>query len=119
MVFHRQPSTANLGVVDRLAAMILPVMLAYSVPADAQPTYQELTPEELGLLERQATGWLLELEERQRPLARALTAAEKAAFAGYFSAELLDRARLREVAGIDNPDFYRKFFSERGNSMFW
>ncbi|MFQ5351069.1 MAG: hypothetical protein ACE5EG_11550 [Thermoanaerobaculia bacterium] len=97
--------------------MILPVMLLGLAPSDDPDVYGYLTPEELARLERQAARWLLELEERQRPLARPLTAAEKAALAGHFTAELLDRARLREVDGIDNPEFYAEFFSGRGKPL--
>lgn len=94
--------------------MILPAMLAGVVgPAAAE----ELTPEELSQLEVQATRWLLDLEERQRPLARPLADWEKAALAGFFTADLLERARLREVAEIDNPEFYRTFFTERGRPL--
>ncbi len=87
-------------------------MLAHTGPAGAQGAYEELVPEDLVRLERQASRWLLELEEQQRPLARPLTEAEKDAFAGHFAAELLERARLREVAGIDNPEFYKTFFAD-------
>lgn len=97
--------------------MILPVILIGAVPCAAQGVYGELSPEELSLLERQATRWVLELEESQRPLARPLTESEKTAFGRHFTAELLDRARLREVEGIENPEFYEKFFAERGNPL--
>ena len=104
-------------MVTRIAATILPVMLLFSFEAAGGGTYGGLTSKDLARLERQATRWVLEMEESQRPLARPLTRAEKAAFTGFFSADLLERARLREVAGIDNPDFYREFFEERGQPL--
>jgi hypothetical protein len=92
-------------------------MLLYSLTADAQRAAEELGPADLARLERQATRWVLELEERQRPLARPLTETEKIAFAGYFSAELLSRARLREVASIENPQFYVELFAGLGQPL--
>ncbi len=92
-------------------------MLFGSAPSGAEEIYGELTPGQLARLERQATLWLLGLEDRQRPLARPLTELEKTALDGYFTAALLDRARLREVDGIDNPDFYTAFFSELGKPL--
>lgn len=115
--FPKQPPAANLDAVKRVAAMILPVILLSSLPSTAQVVYGELTPEELARLERQATRWVLELEDSQRPLARPLTESEKAAMEGFFTADLLARARLREVVGIDNPDFYSEFFAERGKPL--
>ena len=103
--------------MKRLAATILPVILIGTLPSGAQGVYRELTPAELNRLERHATRWVLELEALQRPLARPLTGSEKAALDGYFTADLLDRARLRKVAGIDNPDFYRAFFAKRGEPL--
>ena len=97
--------------------MILPVMLSWSAPSKGEDAYGDLTVEDLARLERQATRWVQELEEQQRPLARPLTPAEKAAFEGFFSPELLERARLREVEVIDNPDFYAQFFSSQGKPL--
>ena len=97
--------------------MILPVMLSGAAPSGGEDLYGELAAEDLGRLEREATRWILDLEERNRPRARPLTETEKAALGGHFSAELLERARLREVAGIDNPHFYTAFFSERGKPL--
>ncbi len=85
--------------------------------AAEEPTPHVLTADDLSLLEAQATRWLLDLEERQRPLARPLAEWEKTALAGHFRAELLDRARLREVDVIDNPEFYTTFFAERGRPL--
>ena len=97
--------------------MILPAMLSCAPSSAGVGAYGELTPEDLARLERQATRWVLELEEEQRPLARPLTDDEKRALTGFFSAELLDRARLREVAVIRNPGFYTAFFSDRGKPL--
>lgn len=97
--------------------MILPVMLAGAVGSGGRAAAEELTPEELSQLEVRATRWLQDLEERQRPLARPLADWEKAALAGFFTSELLERARVHEVAEIDNPEFYTTFFSERGRPL--
>ena len=97
--------------------MILPVMLSGTPAPGADDLQGELSAEDLGRLERQATRWVLELEERHRRLARPLTTAEKAALGGHFGADLLERARLREVAGIDNPGFYTALFAERGKPL--
>lgn len=97
--------------------MILSAMALLSPPARAGGSYEELTRDELAGLARQAAGWMMELEDRQRPLARELTEVEKAAFGGFFSARLLERARLREVGRIDNPEFYEEFFSRRGEPL--
>lgn len=94
--------------------MILPAILSCSAPAGGEGGYVELTAGDLAQLELEATRWILALEDEQRPLARPLTGGEKAALEGFFTAELLGRARLREVAGIDNPDFYTDFFISRG-----
>ena len=91
--------------------------LLSTVPAAGGEAYDELGPAELARLERLATRWVLELEERERPLARPLSGAEKSALAGHFTSELLDRARLREVAGIANPGFYEEFFASRGMAL--
>jgi hypothetical protein len=92
-------------------------MLLSSALTGAESVYGELTPAELARLERQATRWVLDLEDSQRPVARPLTESEQAALDGYFTAALLDRARLREVAAIDNPEFYTVFFSELGKPL--
>ena len=92
-------------------------MLLFSLEAAAGGAYDELTAQDLARLERQATAWVLEMEARHRPAARPLTRAEKDAFAGFFGAELLERARLREVSGIENPGFYQRFFVDRGKPL--
>ena len=89
-------------------------MLLLAAPAGAGGGYGRLSGEDLARLERLATRWIVALETSERPRARPLSGAEKAAFAGHFTAELLDRTRLREVDGIDNPDFYTAFFGEHG-----
>ena len=97
--------------------MILAVLLSASDPGRAGGLYGDLAPRELAWLESRATRWVGELEERHRPQARPLSDPERAALAGHFTVELLDRARLREVARIDNPAFYTEFFSERGKPL--
>ena len=97
--------------------MILPVLLSLPGPGCAVQSYDELTGEELAWLAGRATRWILELEEKQRPLARPLSAAEKAAFGGHFGAELLDRARVRYLDRIENPGFYTSFFAARGQPL--
>ena len=100
-----------------MALIILPAMLSCSSPSNGGTVYGELTAGELDRLQRHATSWVLDLEAEQRPLARPLTEAERAALAGFFSAGLLERARLREVEVIRNPDFYAAFFVERGKPL--
>lgn len=72
------------------------------------------TPDELmdpAFLVGEALAWLNELEARHRPAGRALTAAERHAFAGYFAPELLDDARVTVVERLENPGFYQAFLA--------
>jgi hypothetical protein len=92
-------------------------MLIGPLPASSQGAVEELSREELSQLEAEAERWVREFERKQRPLARSLTAGEKRALERHFGAELLDRARVREVERIDNPEFYTSFFAERGRPL--
>ncbi len=92
------------------------LLLAALDPAPAATPFDDLEPAELAYLERQATQWIRGLEERHRPHARALSGDEKAAFSGFFRPELLERARLRVVAGIENPDFF-SLFTDSGRPL--
>lgn len=92
------------------------MLLTSIAPSNARTPYDDLTGEEMEFLVREATRWILALEEHHRPEARRLTAAEKDAFAGFFDAGLLERARVRVVDGIDNPEFF-SFFTDSGRPL--
>ncbi len=62
-----------------------------------------LTPAERRRLSRAALSWLLRQRRRHRPRARPLTAPERAAYAGWFAPELLERVRLRVVERVPAP----------------
>lgn len=65
--------------------------------------------EELRYLVREASRWVHELRARHRPDARPLGAGERAALAGYFPDEVLEDARIKLIAGMENPPFYDDF----------
>lgn len=61
------------------------------------------------VLVRQATEWVRSERDRHRPLARALSAAERERLEPYFPPALLDSVRVRTVSGIENPGFFERF----------
>ncbi len=62
---------------------------------------------ELRYLIEQGEMWIREQRSLHRPCARALTAGEVAVLRPFFGPEVLREVRLRAVAAIQNPDFYR------------
>ncbi len=50
--------------------------------------------------------WVRAQRDLYRPTARPLTTEEKAAFAGFFDAQTLDSAQIKNVPVIQNPEFY-------------
>jgi hypothetical protein len=50
--------------------------------------------------------WVRAQRDLHRPTARPLTTQEKADFAGFFDAQTLDSARIKNVPVIQNPEFY-------------
>jgi len=53
-----------------------------------------------------AEGWLLNLRQEYRVVARTLTDEEAASLRGYFGRDLLARVRLAPVERISNPGFF-------------
>ena len=110
-----------LGAVKEGALlMLLPMLIGCGPVAESSSgasAYGDLGAAELESLAAEASRWILAMNDEHRPHARRLTRAERAAFAGFFPGDLLQRARVREVDGIDNPEFYSDFFGERGRPL--
>jgi len=59
--------------------------------------------------EAEAVAWIRSERESQRPRSAPLPPSAVAEFAAYFPNDLLDRVRLREVRGFENPEFFSIF----------
>jgi hypothetical protein len=113
---------AKLGAVGS-PGLVIPLLVVIGAaavgekPAAGGGPYESLGSDELEALADEAGRWLRAMNEEHRPRGRALSAAERSAFAGFFAPELLERARVRTVDGIDNPGFYTAFFDERDRPL--
>ncbi len=67
-------------------------------------------------LSENAGHWIESQRAQHRVHADPLPDTTLAALSGFFAQETLDRTRIRHVAGIDNPPFYREF-EEAGESF--
>ena len=77
------------------------------------PDMKDYDQEFLDLLIEKAVGWVRSQRDRHRPGARELTRGEKRRFEGFFTAPILDGAKIKMVPLIENPDFYPDLI-ERG-----
>ena len=60
----------------------------------------------LDFLIQNGQGWVRAQRDLHHPTARPLSAKETAGFAGFFEAQTLDSARIKNVPVIQNPEFY-------------
>ncbi len=60
----------------------------------------------LDFLIQNGQGWVRAQRDLHYPTARPLSAKETAGFAGFFEAQTLDSARIKNVPVIQNPEFY-------------
>lgn len=72
----------------------------FSIPGTAKP--QTLAE----FLITEACAWVEDQKDGYRKSARSLTGDEKAGLRDFFSPEILEKARIKLVPGIENPGFY-------------
>ena len=74
------------------------------------------TQQLISYLSENAGHWIESQRAQHRVHAAPLPDTTLAALGGFFEKETLDRARIRRVANIDNPPFYKEF-EEAGESF--
>lgn len=115
--------SAGLRVRDKLSTMtslrlvrlllllgLLPVCTQCASGSEpSAPAARKLERDEVAFLIREGTAWVKAERDRHRPDAEALSDDEKRQFAGFFTPELLDSARVKVVSAIENPGFFAAY----------